>query len=373
MAKKTTMSSELKNAFKAIEELNEYATTLSNESLSVIKSYVDTGSMALNAIISGSLYGGVPEGRIIGFSGPESSGKTLILSKLIANKQKMDPGAWGVIWDSEAAYDTKTISNVGGDPSRVKVCPVDTVEACKNQISNFLDRVVADKSLHGKFIIGIDSLGNLASDKAMQDAAKGSMATDMGTRAKAIKSMMQILTQKCNKSSTTLVFSNHIYDNPASLYPSIVKSQSGGKGPMYMSSVLVQLDKTNVKHEEKEEAGVLKPVGRMLGVNISAMCVKNRFVPPFAKTELELNYITGLYKYSGLLDLGVSVGAIIKQDRTYELPDGTKLGFEKKFKHDDEIWSKIIPVIEQKLQETLKYSDNALINEPDDETTTEDS
>ena len=79
------------------------------------------------------------------------------------------------------------------------------------------------------FIISIESLGNLAADKEVADAEKGKFAADMGLRAKALKSMMRLLTYKAAKTGTTILFSNHTYDDPAALFPSLVKNQSGGK------------------------------------------------------------------------------------------------------------------------------------------------
>ena len=148
MAKRTNdkveLSDGLKSAFKALEHLNSDANVLSDNALSIVESYIDTGCFALNAIISGSLHGGVPKGRIIGFVGPEQCGKTLILNKCIAMEQKKDPSIWGVIFDSEHAYEANTVSNVGGDPSRIKHCPIETVEDCRNQIATFLDEILKD-------------------------------------------------------------------------------------------------------------------------------------------------------------------------------------------------------------------------------------
>lgn len=171
------------------------------------------------------------------------------------------------------------------------------------------------------------------------------------------KSMMRTLTYRAAKSNTTILFTNHIYDNPATMYPTLIKSQSGGKGPLYLASILIQLSASQTKEEEGKIGNEIIPfANKVSGVTLNAMTVKNRFIPPFLKTSLELNFKTGLYRYSGLLEMAIGYGILIKKDRTYELPDGTKLGYEKNFKDDIEIWEKIIPILDEKLKKELKFS-----------------
>jgi len=226
MARKTnneeTKVSSLKDIFEAVDALNTDASLLSEEnSLSIVNDWIDTGSYALNAIFSGSVYRGVPVGRVTGFSGPSGAGKTLIINKIIANAQKK--GYFAAIWDTEAAVDRQSAEGVGIDPSRVKYYPVETVEDCRNQIATFLDKIIAANDPNLKVIIAIDSLGNLASAKELRDVTEGKDAADMGTKAKAMKSMMRALTFKAAKARVPILFTNHIYDNPTSLYPELVK------------------------------------------------------------------------------------------------------------------------------------------------------
>jgi RecA/RadA recombinase len=354
---KTTLPAGLNDAFKALNKMNEDSCILTDNALSVVKGYIDTGSMALNAIVSGSIYKGIPKGRITGLVGPTGSGKTLILNKIIANEQKKDPDVWGVIWDTESAYEPEMVRSVGGDPDRIRMNPVATVEECRNQITAFLDKVIADESLHGKIIIGIDSLGNLASAKEIADAEKGKDAVDMGMRAKAIKSMMRVLTYKCAKADATLIFTNHIYDDPACMFPSLVKNQAGGKGPLYMASLLLQFAVTQEKIETDEKEDYIPMANRVKGVNLRALTVKNRFVPPFLETSMYLNFKTGLYKYSGLLEMAEEYGIVSKEGHTYHLTKGgDKIGSRKAFKDDETIWASILPELDQALTAHLTFS-----------------
>jgi len=361
--KKPKIDKNMADAFSVIEKLNKDSATLSEGALSTVTEYIDTGSYALNAIVSGSMYKGIPKGRVTGLVGPTGCGKTLIINKIIGNAQKKDPDVWGVVWDSEAAHDAQSAKSVGANPDKIKVNPIETVEDCRNQISAFLDKVIENPALHGKFIIAIDSLGNLASHKEIEDAKAGKHAQDMGLRAKSIKSMMRALTYKCAKAGVTCLFANHIYDDPSSLFPSLIKNQSGGKGPLYLASLLIQLAvKQDKKKDAKDTENVIPMANRVKGVIMKALTVKNRFIPPFLQTELFLNFKTGLYEYTGLLEMAVAYGVVIQSGSTYSLADGTKLGYEKNWRDSKEVWDKILPPLDEIIKKEFAFS-NDEVNE----------
>lgn len=346
--------------FKTVEKLNEDAATLSDSSLSVVTEWIDTGCMALNAICSGSFYKGIPKGRIIGFSGPSQSGKTFIINKIIGNFQKESPEHWGVIWDTEAACDPNAARNVGADPDRIKVFPVDTVESCRNQITKFLDAVIAKGEVaYGKYIIAIDSLGNLASQKEIDDAAKDKVAVDMGMRAKAMKSMLRTITYKAAKAGVTVLFSNHTYDDPSAMFPSLIKSQAGGKGPIYMASLLVQLAISQEKAADNDDETIAVSK-KYNGVKLRALTTKNRFIPAMLETELSLNFKTGLNKYSGILEMAKQFKIVETSGSTYNWADGTKIGQYGRWKKDPEIWKQIINKLEPVLQAELRYNNDSV-------------
>ena len=349
------------SVFTKLDKLNPDSTILSENVLSNVDSWIDTGCMVLNAIISGSLHGGVPAGRITGFAGPSAAGKTFIINKILANAQKQ--GLTPVIFDTEAAIDKSSTVGVGLDSNKVKYVPVQTVEACRNQISTFLDSVI-EACMQGKFIISIDSLGNLASQKELDDTEKDKTAMDMGTRAKGLKSMMRLLTFKAAQAGVTILFSNHTYDDPAAMFPTLVKSQSGGKGPVYLSSVLVQLAKRDEKHDKTNSSDEMLPeANKVSGTTLRALTIKNRFVPPFLECEMYLNFKKGLDRLSGLKEMAVNHGVVVQNGSTYALPgkdglDGQKLGYYKNWKNDEALWNDtILPALEEKLKTSYKYSD----------------
>jgi len=340
-------------AFKALDKLNPEATILSETSLSNVDEWFDTGCMVLNSIISGSLYRGIPKGRITGFAGPSMCGKTYIINKILGKAQQK--GLVPVVFDTEMAVDDGNAAAVGLDPENTKYVPVNTIEDCRNQLVALLDGVEA-AGMNGKFIISIDSLGNLASEKEVQDAEKGKAAMDMGMRAKSLKSMMRLLTYKAARTGTTILFANHTYDDPAAMFPSLVKSQAGGKGPVYLASVLIQLASKSEKQDNANDADEMLPEAKKYsGTTLRALTVKNRFVPPFLEAEMYLNFKTGLDKYAGLKDVAVNHGVIDQNGATYAMGD-SKLGYYKNWRKDEKLWEEsILPKLEEVLQEKYCY------------------
>jgi recombination protein RecA len=350
------------DAFKVLDDLNPSAAFLDENSLSTVKEWIDTGSMALNAIISGSLYGGIPMGRLSGFIGPESCGKTLMANKIMANAQKK--GMHVAYFDTEGALDEETAKRLGCDPSKIKHVPSELTEQCRNQIIKFLDMVV-EKKLQGKVLIVIDSLGNLITTQEKKKIDEGSDTPDMGNRAKALKSMMRAITHSAAKANCPVVFTNHIYDDPSQLHPSALKKQAGGSGPLYMASVIVQMAKktervsdSKNKDANEETTFLSKDIN---GLTLRALTTKNRFVVPFLECEMYLNFRTGLNKYSGLVEMAEAYKVIEKQGHRYVF-DGEMLGFFKDWKTDETIWNKILPKLEEKLQKELSFK-NELIKE----------
>ena len=358
--------SSLKAIFGDVDKLNPDSAFLEESSISTPTDWIDTGSKALNTIISGSLHKGVPVGRITGFAGPSGAGKTLIMNKIMANAQKK--GYIAVIWDSEVAVDKQSAKNVGMDLKRTKYYPVETVEECRNQISTFLDNVIAANDPNLKFIISIDSLGNLASSKEIEDARKGKDAADVGQRAKAVKSMMRAITYKAAKAKVPVLFSNHIYEG-MEMFPSLIKNQAGGKGPIYLASILVQLALRNEKVSENPEESSIAIAHNVSGITMSALTVKNRIVPPFLKTELYLNFKSGLDENAGLFDIALAFGVIEQTGKTYSFK-GESIGYRKNIEKNAEIWNKISPVLEEKLNEELRYGSST--NQVDEDDSSDD-
>jgi len=354
------MDKKITDIFESIKGLNPYADFLDGSTLSKVKSWTSTGCYALNCIMSGSLYKGIPSGRVIGISGPESCGKTFILNSIF--REAILEGRYVFDFDTENAQDEQTARNLGCDPSKIVHIPVDTTAEFKIQSCKTLDKIIENK-LQGKGLLALDSLGNLEGTKENADVEKGKSVADQGTRAKDLKGVLRALTHRAARADVPCIFTNHTYADPQQLYPTIIKNQSGGSGPLYMPSITIQLakkgdsadtTKQNTSKDAQEDSQSLTKGYN--GMTVRALSIKNRFVPPFLETEFYINFSTGLSKYSGLLDIGLGYGAIVQSGSTYALPDGKKLGYYKNWRDDADLWeTKIMPDLEIRLQNALKF------------------
>jgi hypothetical protein len=179
------------------------------------------------------------------------------------------------------------------------------------------------------------------------------------------KSLMRAVTHAAAKANCPVVFTNHIYEDPSQMYPTAIKKQAGGSGPLYMSSVIVQMAKKtekvgDVKNKDANEEATFLSKG-INGLTLRAFTTKNRFVPPFLEIEMYLNFKTGLNKYSGLLEMAEGYEVIHKQGHRYVLGE-EMLGFYKDWKDDESVWRKILPVLENKLQTALCFKNESSEN-----------
>ena len=342
-------------AFNVIDKLNPYATFLDDGALSNITDFIDTGSYTLNAQISGKLVdGGIPMGRVTMLAGPSQTGKSYIVQNVIRNAQKK--GLQVVVFDTENAIDGEGAKRLGIDISKVKYVPTRSVEECRNIIQQFLDKIMEMRQ-KGKVLIVIDSLANLESEMQLNRMAKDNTSADMGSFAKACKSLLKTCTRMGAFTNTPILITNHIYDDPAARFTQLVKAMPGGRTAVYLPTVTLQLSRSPIKPEEAfEEDSLAVTQKHMAGVILKSLSVKNRIIKPDIATEMYLSFNTGLNKYHGLKDLAVGFGIINQSGATYSLPDGTKLGYYKNWRNDEELWSKLIPQIQEKIDENWSYS-----------------
>lgn len=361
------MDKELFKALDILKEGNPYACFLNEDTLSTVDKWIDTGSYVLNAIISGKIKdGGIPSGRITLLYAESQCGKSLFVQKILANAQKQ--GIIPVIFDSENAVEKEGARRLGLDPEKVLYVPIFNVEHCRNSIRKFLTHVI-DNNLNGKYIIAIDSLANLKSTMEINRMEKDSTSSDMGTRARAIRTLMQDAAELTAKSKTAMLITNHVYDDPNELHPSLIKKTTGGKSVIFMPSVSVQLSRKPIKEDElKTESGTTAALQKnYVGILLRALTAKNRFVKQYLQGEIYLSFETGVNKYYGLLDLAVGLGVIQQNGPTYTF-NGEKIGYAKNFSKDKDFWeNKVIPLLQQKIDVEWQYSSKELKELEDDE------
>ena len=360
------MEKDVRQALDDIDTVNPFATYLSDSTLSRVGGWIDTGSYVLNAIVSGSIHGGIPKGRVTMLAGESMTGKSLFVMKILASAQK--EGLIPVIFDTENAIDPEGAERLGLDVKNVKYVPCISIEQTRNALYKFLT-TVKEKKLEGKFIIAIDSLGNLQSELSLARMGKDNTSTDMGTNARAMKSLMQTCTNLGAVTQTTILCTNHVYDNPAALFPSIEKNMPGGKSCVYLPSVTIQLARKPVKSDGGKTMDGETAVAQKnyAGIIIRALTRKNRFIKQYLEGEMYLSFASGLDRYYGMIDLAVGVGAVIQTGSTYQLPDGKKLGYYKNWRKDKELWENIIlPVVEDRIGKVWSYSNEEEEDLPDE-------
>ena len=228
----------VKHLIKVTE--NDFASVVSAGIVGDCSTYVDTGSYSLNALLSGSLYGGVPSNKITCLAGSEAVGKTFFALSIAKNYLQQEKNNVIVYFESEGALTSDIIKERGIDPNRFIVIPVATVEEFKTQAIKIIDNMNDDYQV----MMFLDSLGNLSTRKEMEDSASGSDKRDM-TRAPAVRSAFRTLALKLAKANMPLIITNHTYDKVGSMFPS--KEISGGGGIKYAASVIVTLGKRKVK------------------------------------------------------------------------------------------------------------------------------
>ena len=287
-------SSFLKDIVKTID--NEYAGLLSEGGVGDIESFVDTGSFIFNALVSGSINGGVPSNKITALAGESGTGKTFFCLGIVQNYLAENPDAGVVYFESEAAISKQMIDERGIDGSRMILVPVTTVQEFRTQAIQILDKYLSqDKEKRKPMMFVLDSLGMLSTSKELGDAAEGKDTRDM-TRAQVVKAIFRILTLKLGKANVPLIVTNHTYDVVGAYVPT--KERGGGSGLKYAASTIIYLS----KKKEKDGKDVI-------GNIIKAKAAKSRLTTENAQVETRLYYdARGLDKYYGLLELGEKYG-----------------------------------------------------------------
>lgn len=281
-----------------IKELdNEFASVVEDGvSSGDCDSYVDTGSYILNALISGSIYGGLPSNKITALAGESSTGKTFFALSICKHFLNSNPDAQVIYFETESAVSKDMMVSRGIDVKRVGLVPVTTVQEFRTQSIKVVDEYMKlKKQDRPPLLFVLDSLGMLSTSKEVQDATDGKETRDM-TRAQVIKSIFRILSLKLGQAGIPLIVTNHTYEVVGAYVPT--KEMGGGTGLKYAASTILFLSK------KKEKDGT-----EVVGNIIKVKAQKSRFTKENSDIETRLFYdARGLDKYYGLLELGEKYG-----------------------------------------------------------------
>lgn len=211
---------------KVMSKVNKFGGVVADgNGVSEITEYISTGNYMLNAACTGSIFKGVPNNRSFCVSGPSGVGKTFLLLNMA--REFIKAGYFVFYYDSENAVDGKLMKTFGIDTTKVNYQPVQTVQEFRGNTTTLLDTLIEQKEAGNeipKICIILDSAGNLASQKEIDDAKAFQEKSDM-TRAKVLKSVFRILMSKLGIVNAVMCFSNHTYQT-LDLYAQQV--QSGG-------------------------------------------------------------------------------------------------------------------------------------------------
>ena len=304
------MSDFLKEIIK--ETGNEYATLVSEGvEAGDVDSFIDTGSLAFNALLSGSIFGGMPSNKITAIAGEAATGKTFFALGIVKAFLDKNKDAGVIYFESESALTKELVESRGIDSKRMVIVPVATVQEFRHQSIKVIDKYLEqgeDKRKPLMFVL--DSLGMLSTTKEMEDTAEGKETRDM-TRSQIVKAAFRVLTLKLGKAKVPMIMTNHTYDVIGSMFPQ--KEMGGGSGLKYAASNIVYLSK------RKEKDGK-----EIIGNIIHCKNYKSRLTKENALIDVRLTYKDGLDKYYGLLDLAIKHGIFKSVSTRIELPDGSK-------------------------------------------------
>jgi len=304
------MSDFLKDIIKTTG--NEYAALVSDGvEAGDVDNFIDTGSYVFNALLSGSIHGGLPANKITALAGESATGKTFFLMGIVKNFLDANPKSGVVYFESESAITKQMVVDRGIDPERMVMVPVTTVQEFRTQSLKILDRYMQqDTNVRRPLFLCLDSLGMLSTTKEVEDTADGKETRDM-TRAQVLKAAFRVLTLKLGKAKVPMVVTNHTYDSMGSMFPT--KEMGGGSGLKYAASSIIFLSK------KKEKDGT-----EVIGNIVHCKNHKSRLTIENKMVDVRLSYEKGLDKYYGLLDIAEKYNIFKKVSTRYELPDGSK-------------------------------------------------
>jgi len=289
-----------------LASLNPLGSVMDKSDFSEVTEWIHTGNYHLNACLSGTLFGGWPNNRSCSIVGESGTGKSFLALNSVREAQNM--GYYIIYYDSEAAIDKDQMIKFGIDITEVNYQPVNTVQEFRTSITAITQKMQAVKRKGGeipKIMIVLDSAGNLATAKEVEDAATGSEKTDM-TRAKILKSIFRIIMTPLADLKIPFIFTNHSY---ASLDFFSKQTASGGTGPAYAASIVLMLTKAQLKDGDQK-----------VGIVVTAKPEKNRFAKPHP-VKFHLDFTKGMNPYVGL-----------EQYATWEICGITRGTIEKKVK-----------------------------------------
>ena len=256
------------------------------------KDITSTSVPMVNVALSGSIDGGLTSGLTV-LAGPSKHFKTSFALLMAGAYLKKHKDACLMFYDSEFGSPQQYFESFGIDTNRVLHIPIKNIEELKFDIVNQLEQM----ERKDKVIIVIDSVGNLASKKELEDAMNEKSVADM-TRAKALKGLFRMVTPYLTMKNICLLAINHTYQE-IGLFPKAIVS--GGTGIMYSA------DNVWIIGRQQDKDGT-----EIQGYHFVINVEKSRFVKEKSKIPISVSWEGGVQKWSGLLDIAILGGYVRK-------------------------------------------------------------
>lgn len=293
------------------------ATTLAESTYFNDKDYVVTDIPSINVAFSGKLDGGMVSGLTV-VAGPSKHFKSsmgLVMVKAYLNKYS---DAICLFYDSEYGITAEYIKNFDIDPERIIHIPIENIEQLKFDLIKKLEAIERGEHV----IIFIDSIGNLASKKEVEDALDEKSVADM-SRAKALKSLFRIITPHLSTKNLPCIAINHVYQE-IGLFPKAIVG--GGTGIYYSANQIFIIGRSQEKGSD----------GEIDGWNFTLNVEKSRFVKEKSKLPILVTYDGGIDRWSGFEEWALEFGFMTKSGQWYQLinPETGEVN-EKKFRRKD--------------------------------------
>jgi RecA/RadA recombinase len=288
---KTTKEFSFLDLDKELSKISGFETgsILAENSFSEVDEWIPTGNYLLNAQLSGTLFGGIPNTRSLGLMGDPGTGKSFVCLNVAREAQKK--GYDVVYCDTEGAIDKSSAIKFGIDANKVRYQPIKTVTEFQTFVANLLELVKKAKAsgANPKILLILDSLGMLSTDKELRDAIEGKNAADMGAKAKELRKLFRVITLDLTAAKIPLVCTNHVYAG-GGFFPT--KESSGGDGPIFAMSVISFLSKAQLKEGNSTTK---------TGIIVTSNLKKSRFTIP-EPVKFHISFANGMNPYVGLQD-----------------------------------------------------------------------
>ncbi len=305
----------LKELKKKIEKnvKGVHVSVLSQSDIAGERDWIQSPCYDLNRIISGSFFQGIPNKMVVGIVGPEASMKSSFMVLCMVEAQKK--GYMPVIIDTEGGINDNFCERWGLDIEKCLYIYTPWVE----DVTALLGQLHHDpksKKEPQKYIVGIDSAGNLKRKKILEDAREGKHKQDQGLLQKDLRTMFSLLLALTMQQSSIGIVCGHLYGSPG-LVP-MPDQVGGGKAMRYLPRILINLKKQYIKEDNK-----------IIGTRLKAHTLKNWLYPPFQEATVDIDYREGIDPYAGIVDLAVDAGIIVANPPWYDVGGDRKVKGKK--------------------------------------------